>query len=226
MSALVDGIMGTLRWAELRLAALTSILVLASYSGTVEGFNGAHSSRNLAESITAAAQLGYGTLALCALIAVHRRHRFARPFIEFWGAIFVATAILQPVVWGESQIRTGLLSGFVASLIVGLIIWLWGADRPGIVPQKATTKKVESALQISPRDAEITRELDRIKAKVVAANSLNTLQAIPIRVAETDPFSLQVVMKDHHLTHSPPRVYRAESAGNGASLSITAPRSA
>lgn len=204
--------MGALRWPDLRLAALTSILVLAWYLGSVDGFNGAHSSRNLAESVTAAAQLGYGTLALCALVAVHRRHRFARPFIEFWGAIFVATAILQPVVWGKSLIRTGLLSGLVASLIVGLIIWLWGADRPSIVPQKATSKKVESAAQISPRDAEIARELDRIKAKVARANSLNTLQAIPIRVAETDPFALQV--------------YRAESAGIGASLSITAPRSA
>ena len=213
MSPLVDGIMGTLRWADLRLAALTSILVLAWYLGSIDGFNGAHSSRNLAESMTAAAQLGYGTLALCALVAVHRRHRFARPFIEFWGAIFVATAILQPVVWDKSLIRTGLLSGLVASLIVGLIIWLWGADRPSLVPQKATTRKIESAPQISPRDAEITRELDRIKAKVAAANSLNTLQAIPIRVAETDPFALQVV-------------YRAESAGNGASLSITASRSA
>ncbi len=205
MSPLVDGMMGTLRWADLRLAALTSILVLAWYVGSVEGFNGVHSSRNLAESVTSVAQLGYGTLALCALIAVHRRHRFARSLIEFWGAIFVATAILQPVVWGKSLMRTGLLGGFVASLIVALIIWLWGADRPSLVPQKATSKKLESAPQISPRDAEIARELDRIKAKVAAATSLKTLQAIPIRVADADPFALQVVMKDHHLTHSSSR---------------------
>lgn len=203
MSPLVHGIMGTVRWADLRLAAVTSILVLAWYLGSIEGFNGAHSSRNLAETVTATAQLGYGTLALCALIAVHRRHRYARPFIKFWGAIFVVTAILQPVVWGKSPIRTGLLSGFVASLIVALIIWLWGADRPSVVRQQATTTKdVESPPQISPRDAEIARELERIKAKVAGANSLNTLQAIPIRVAQTDPFALQVVMKDHHLTHA------------------------
>lgn len=204
--------MGTLRWADLRLAALTSILVLAWYLGSINGFNAAHSSRNLAETVTAAAQLGYGTLALCALIAVHRRHRFARPFIEFWGTIFVATALLQPVVAGKSLVRNGLLGGLVATLIVALIIWLWGANQPNLVPQKASTRKVESAPQISPRDAEIARELDRIKAKVAAANSMKTLQAIPIRVPETDPFALQV--------------YRAESAGNGESLSITAPRSA
>lgn len=212
MSPLVDGIMGTLRWADLRLAALTSILVLAWFLGSIDGFNGAHSSRNLAETVTAVAQLGYGTLALCALIAVHRRHRYARPFIEFWGTIFVATALLQPVVAGKSLIRTGLLSGLVATLIVALIIWLWGAERLSSVPPKATTRKVETAPPVSPRDAEIERELDRIKAKVAAANSLRTLQAIPIRAPETDPFALQV--------------YRAESAGNGASLSITAPRSA
>lgn len=209
--------MGALRWADLRLAALTSILVLAWYLGSIEGFNGAHSSRSLAESVTAIAQLGYGTLALCALIAVHKRHRFARPFIEFWGTIFVATAMLQPVVAGKPLVRGGLLSGLVATLVVALIIWLWGAERSGaarrFVPQKATTRKVESPPQVSPRDAEIERELERIKAKVAASNSMKTLQAIPIRVAETDPFALQVV-------------YRTESAGRGASLSMTAPRSA
>ena len=207
--------MGALRWADLRLAAITSILVLAWYLGSIDGYNGAHSSRNLAESVTAFAQLGYGTLAMCALIAVHRRHRYARPFIEYWGTIFVATAMLQPVVAGKSLIRGGLFSGFVATLIVALIIWLWSAERSGsarIVPQKATTRKIERAPQISPRDAEIARELERIKAKVAAANNLKTLQAIPIRAAETDPFALQV--------------YRAESAGNGESLSMTAPRSA
>jgi len=207
--------MGALRWADLRLAAITSILVLAWYLGSIDGYNGAHSSRNLAETVTAFAQLGYGTLALCALIAVHKKHRSARPFIEYWGTIFVATAMLQPVVAGKSLIRGGLFSGLVATLIVALIIWLWGAERPRtvrIVPQKATTPKAESPAKISPRDAEIARELDRIKAKVAAANSLKTLQAIPIRATETDPFALQV--------------YRAESAGNGASLSMTAPRSA
>lgn len=212
--------MGALRWTDLRLAALTSILILAWYLGIIDGYNGVHSSRNLAESVTAIAQLGYGTLALCALIAVHKRHRSARPFIEFWGAIFVATALLQPVVWGKSLMPVGLLSGFTASLVFGLIMWLWSADRPGFVvqtaaskKQKATSKKVEAAPPISPRDAEIERELERIKAKVAASNNLKTLQAIPIRVPETDLFALQVV-------------YRTESAGNGASLSMTAPRSA
>ena len=207
--------MGALRWADLRLAAITSILVLAWYLGSIDGYNGAHSSRNLAETVTAFAQLGYGTLALCALIAVHKKHRSARPFIEYWGTIFVATAMLQPVVAGKSLVRGGLFSGLVATLIVALIIWLWGAERPRtvrIVTQKETTPKAESPAKISPRDAEIARELDRIKAKVAAANSLKTLQAIPIRAMETDPFALQV--------------YRAESAGNGASLSMTAPRSA
>ena len=207
--------MGALRWADLRLAAITSILVLAWYLGSIDGYNGAHSSRNLAETVTAFAQLGYGTLALCALIAVHKKHRSARPFIEYWGTIFVATAMLQPVVAGKSLVRGGLFSGLVATLIVALIIWLWGAERPRavrIVPQKAITPKAESPAKISARDAEIARELDRIKAKVAAANSLKTLQAIPIRAMETDPFALQV--------------YRAESAGIGASLSRTAPRSA
>ena len=216
----VDGIMGALRLADLRLAALTSILVLAWYLGSVDGFNHAHSSRNLAESVTAAAQLVYGTLALCALIAVHKSHRSARPFIEFLGAIFVATAMIQPVAWGKSLMPFGILSGLVASIVVGLIVWLWGADRPEFVAQRAPSKsqgakakKVETALQVSSRDAEIERELDRIKAKVARANPLNTLQVIPVRVAQSDPLALQVF-------------YRTESAGSGASLSMTAPRSA
>src|SRR5437762_13361793 len=117
--------MGPLRWADLKLAALTSILVLAGYIGVVDGFNAAHWARSLAESVTAAAQLGYGTLAFLALIAILKKHRFARPIIEFWGAIFVATAIMSPVVFGNATLSKGILSGDGAALIVALILWLW-----------------------------------------------------------------------------------------------------
>ena len=58
--------MGTLRWADLKLAALTSILVLAAYIGVVQGFNSAHWARNLPETATATALLGCGTLGLFA----------------------------------------------------------------------------------------------------------------------------------------------------------------
>src|SRR6476620_11025259 len=108
--------MGTLRWADLKLAALASILVLAAYIGIVDGFNASHWARSFAEHVTAAAQLGYGTLAFFAVISILKQHRFARPLIEFWGAIFVATAIMSPVVFSHAALSRAMLSGVAASL--------------------------------------------------------------------------------------------------------------
>jgi drug/metabolite transporter superfamily protein YnfA len=171
--------MGTLRWADLKLAALTSILVLAAYSGIVEGFNASHWARNLAESVTAAAQLGYGTLAFFALISILKKHRFARPLIEFWGAIFVATSIMSPVVLDNATIEKAILSGFVASLIVALIIWLWAGNQAAHVT-RAIARPVARPIQtekpavtqqvIVPVDR-WDRELAELKAKVREAEA-------------------------------------------------------
>ena len=164
--------MGTLRWADLRLAALTSILVLAAYIGVVQGFNASHWARNLAESVTAAAQLGYGTLAFFALISILNKHRFARPLIEFWGAIFVATSIMSPVVVDNATFAKAILSGFAASLIVALIIWLWAGNQstPAARPV-AKEKPVATQQVISPVDR-WDRELAELKAKIREAEAV------------------------------------------------------
>ena len=166
--------MGTLRWADLRLAALTSILVLAAYIGIVEGFNASHWARNFAESVTAAAQLGYGTLAFFALISILKKHRFARPLIEFWGAIFVATSIMSPVVLDNATFEKAILSGFVASLIVALIIWLWAGNqttpvaRPIARPvaRRVETEKPAATQPVAAPVDRWDRELAELKATI------------------------------------------------------------
>ncbi|MFN2603154.1 MAG: hypothetical protein ABR582_10410 [Gemmatimonadaceae bacterium] len=170
--------MGTLRWADLRLAALTSILVLAAYNGVVEGFNASHWARNLAESVTAAAQWGHGTLAFFALLAILKKHRFGRPLIEFWGAIFVATSIMSPVVLDNATFKRGLVNGFAASLIVALIIWLWAGNQTTTVTQttpvtRPIVKEKPPAIQqvILPVDR-WDRELAELKAKIREAEGL------------------------------------------------------
>jgi drug/metabolite transporter superfamily protein YnfA len=162
--------MGTLRWADLRLAALTTILVLAAYIGVVQGFNSAHWARNLAESATAAAQLGYGTLAFFALIAILRKHRLARPLIEFWGAIFVATAVMWPVVFGNATVYRGLTSGVVASLIVALIIWLWATMEKAPAVQAIKSERTVATVQVESREAAIDRELAELKRRMRAVD--------------------------------------------------------
>jgi drug/metabolite transporter superfamily protein YnfA len=163
---LVNQNMGTLRWADLRLAALTTILVLAAYIGVVQGFNAAHSARNLAESATAAAQLGYGTLAFFALIAILQKHRFARPLIEFFGAIFVATAIMMPVVFENATVKRGILSGVVASLLVALIVWLWGTLQQAPAAREIKTEKTRAPVQAEAREDAIDRELAELKKRM------------------------------------------------------------
>lgn len=161
--------MGTLRWADLKLAALTSILVLAAYIGFIDGFNASHWARNFAESVTAAAQLGYGMLAFCALITILKKHRFARPLIEFWGAIFVATSIMSPVVLGNTTLPRALLSGVAGSLLVALVIWLWAGTQAIPVARPVAKEKPAATQQvISPVDR-WDRELAELKARMAQA---------------------------------------------------------
>lgn len=161
--------MGTLRWADLKLAALTSILVLAAYIGFINGFNSAHWARNLAERVAATAQLGYGIVAFCALMAILKKHRFARPLIEFWGAIFVATSIMSPVVLGNTTLPRALLSGVAGSLLVALVIWLWAGTQAIPVARPVAKEKPAATQQvISPIDR-WDRELAELKARMAQA---------------------------------------------------------
>ena len=121
--------MRQLGWVDLRLAILASALVLAGYLGIVEGFKAAHSSSSLIQRATTASQLAYGVLALLALVAIFVRPRLVGPLLEFWGAMFIATATLAPIVWGDASIWTGVVSGLVTALVVSVLIWLWRATR-------------------------------------------------------------------------------------------------
>jgi hypothetical protein len=172
--------MGRLPWADLRLALLTSILVLAGYIGVVEGFNAAHSARNLAESATAFGQLGYGILASLAMTAILRRHRFARPMLEFWGAIFVATAILAPVVAGDATVLKGVATGAAATALVALSIWLWSGDRIVLRQQSKPVQpaKAEPAAPVMDRWDRELAEL-REKMKAMDARHISGPQQIP-----------------------------------------------
>ena len=167
---LVHPIMGTLRWADLRLAALTSILVLAAYTGVVQGFNATHWARNLPEMATATALLGCGMLGLFALIAILQKHRFARSLIEFWGALTVATAIMWPVVFANATVYKGVAGGGAASLLFALIIWLWGTLQTTPVPREVKTEKAPAPapVQVESRESAIDRELAELKRKMRA----------------------------------------------------------
>jgi peptidoglycan/LPS O-acetylase OafA/YrhL len=121
--------MRQLRWWDVRLAIITSALVLAGYIGIVEGYNALHISTTLIRRATTAAQLGYGVLALVALGAILRRHRVAGPLLEFWGSMFTATTIVVPSVRGDGPVSSGLRAGVITALVVAALIWLWRANQ-------------------------------------------------------------------------------------------------
>ncbi len=172
--------MRRLPWADLRLALLVSILVLAGYIGVVEGFNDAHSARNLAETATAIGQLCYGALASLAMLAILRRHRFARPMLEFWGSIFVATAILAPVVAGNATVSKGIASGAAAVAIVALSVWLWSGNQIVVRQQvkPAQPAKAEPTVPVMDRWDRELAEL-REKMKAMDARHISGPQQIP-----------------------------------------------
>ena len=135
--------MRQLRWWDVRLAIITSALVLAGYIGIVEGYNALHISTTLIRRATTAAQLAYGVLALIALAAILRRHRVAGPLLEFWGSMFTATTIVVPSVRGDGPVSSGLRAGVITALVVAALIWLWRANQrlPSNHPSRRTVQR-------------------------------------------------------------------------------------
>ena len=135
--------MRQLRWSDVRLAIITSALVLAGYIGIIEGFNALHISTTLVRRATTAAQLGYGVLALIALVAILRQHRAAGQLLEFWGSMFIATTIVVPPVRGDGPLSSGLRAGVITAVVVMLLIWLWRANQrvPSNHPGRRTVQR-------------------------------------------------------------------------------------
>jgi len=78
---------------------------------------------------------------------------------------------MSPVVLDNATVPKAMVSGFAASLIVALIIWLWAGNQATPVTRPVATEKPVVIQQvISPVDR-WDRELADLKAKIREAEA-------------------------------------------------------
>ena len=113
-------------WRIVGLGVLVAALAFTAYTGLTEGFKATgfvattHGMR-----VATAAQLLYGGCAAAALLALAFRRQWVFGLLVGWAVGGAATAGLAPVVYGGQPVSTGLLTGVVSGLLLGLAPWGW-----------------------------------------------------------------------------------------------------
>ena len=107
------------------LGILVIFLLAGAYNGLVEGINATHHADTPGMRVATVTQLLYGVAAVVALLALATKRAWSR-----WAVLgcFLAASVtggLAPVVYGGEPVRTGLLSGAVSALLLGLVYWAW-----------------------------------------------------------------------------------------------------
>jgi hypothetical protein len=77
-------------------------------------------------------QFAYGVFALLCVATAFRWRRWARLMRVGWVVSITIAAGLASVVWGETSLTIGLLSGAVACLIAVGIVWLLHVGSRGL----------------------------------------------------------------------------------------------
>jgi hypothetical protein len=108
------------------LTAFLILLLLASaYLGLTGGIPLVREAHTAARALATGTELLYGVAALLALVALANRYRWSFRVLIVWAAGLTATSGLAPVVWGNTSVRTGVVSGAVAGVVLALILWAW-----------------------------------------------------------------------------------------------------
>jgi hypothetical protein len=112
-------------WGAIALSVLVVLLLASAYNGLVEGLSATRYADTPGMRAATITQLLYGGCAVVALLALATRRRWALWPLLGWAATASATAGLAPVVYGNTPVRTGVLSGGAAALLAGFLIWAW-----------------------------------------------------------------------------------------------------
>ena len=112
-------------WRAIALGVLVLLLLVTAYNGLVEGVIATRHAGTPGMRVATVTQLLYGICSVVALLALATKRRWALWPVVGWAAAVIATAGLAPVVYGGAPVRTGVLSGVAAALLLGLVIWAW-----------------------------------------------------------------------------------------------------
>jgi hypothetical protein len=103
--------------------AITLFLALA-WVGVTGAFRQFSTTNTTGQQLQSASQLTYGILSAVSVAAWFWARRWSRPsFVGFVLSLALAGG-LAPVVWGESTVALGVLSGVASLLIAWGFVWL------------------------------------------------------------------------------------------------------
>jgi hypothetical protein len=107
------------------LGILVIFLLAGAYNGLVEGSNVTRFADQPGMRVAAVTQLLYGAAAVVALLALATRRRWTVLPVAICFLAATITGGLAPVVYGDQPVLTGVLSGAVSALVLGLVFWAW-----------------------------------------------------------------------------------------------------
>ena len=102
--------------------ALFLALAWLGIRGGLDQFSQASLTRG--QQVQSAAQLAYGALSLLSLVVWFWARRWSGPVFIGWAASLTLAGGLAAVVWGETSVGVGVLSGVATLLIAWVIVWL------------------------------------------------------------------------------------------------------
>jgi len=106
-------------------------LVLA-FNGLVGGVGQLHDANTPGRQIETATQMAYGLFALLSLVTTFRARHWAPLLLTSFAISASVAGGLASVVWGESGVGTGVLSGFAALAVTLVMIWMLRAGARGL----------------------------------------------------------------------------------------------
>lgn len=118
-----------LRRALLGIALL--VLLALAWLGISGGLHGLPQSITVGQRTQSVMQLAYGLFALLSAVTTFWGRRWARLSRAGWILSCALAAGLASIVWGDTGLATGLLSGVGGAAIASVIVWLLHAGVRG-----------------------------------------------------------------------------------------------
>ena len=101
---------------------LFAALAWTGVSGAFHQFS--HTDNTLGQQVQSAMQLAFGVLSILGPVTWFWARRWSRPVLIAWALSVALGGGLAPVVWGESSVLTGIVSGVASLLIAWEMVWL------------------------------------------------------------------------------------------------------
>ena len=110
---------------HLVLAAALLLLLGAAWTG-FNGISLLSASQSTGQKIQAAAQIAFGLFALLGLVTAFTARRFRPVALACFALTLSVASGMFVVVWSRSSVVAGVLTGAMALLVAGAIIWMLG----------------------------------------------------------------------------------------------------